>query len=48
MQLFGRLGNDLLIDGPFNDLLNGEGGTDTANCPNGGTNVSVNNEAGSC
>ena len=40
MQLFGRLGDDLLVDGPFNDLLNGEGGTDTINCPNGGTNVS--------
>ena len=32
VQLFGRLGDDLLTDGPFNDLLNGEGGTDTANC----------------
>ena len=45
VQLFGRLGNDLLTDGPFNDLLNGEGGTDTANC-SAGANVSVNNELG--
>jgi RTX calcium-binding nonapeptide repeat (4 copies) len=48
VQLFGRLGDDLLTDGPFNDLLNGEGGTDTVSCPNGGTNVSINSEAGSC
>ena len=46
VQLFGRLGDDLLTDGPFNDLLNGEGGSDTANCPNGGANVSLGNEAG--
>ena len=45
VQLFGRLGDDLLTDGPFNDLLNGEGGTDTANC-SAGANVSVNNELG--
>jgi hypothetical protein len=48
VQLFGRDGNDFLIDGTGNDLLNGENGTDTANCPNGGTNVSLNNEAGTC
>ena len=48
VQLFGRLGNDTLTDSPGNDLLNGEGGTDTANCPNGGTNVSLNNEGGTC
>ena len=48
VQLFGRLGDDLLTDGPFNDLLNGEGGTDTANCPGGGANVSLNNELGTC
>ena len=48
VQLFGRLGDDLLTDGPFNDLLNGESGADTANCPGGGANVSLNNEAGSC
>ena len=29
VQLFGRLGNDTLTDSAFNDLLNGEGGTDT-------------------
>jgi RTX calcium-binding nonapeptide repeat (4 copies) len=48
VQLFGRLGDDLLTDGPFNDLLNGEGGADTVSCPNGGTNVSLNNEVGAC
>jgi hypothetical protein len=48
VQLFGGLGDDFMIDSTFNDLLNGQDGTDTANCPNGGTNVSLNNEAGSC
>ena len=48
VQLFGRLGNDTLTDSLGDDLLNGEGGTDTANCPNGGTNVSLNNEGGTC
>jgi hypothetical protein len=48
VQLFGRLGNDTLTDGPFDDLLDGEGGgTDTANCVNGGVdtrrNIEVNN-----
>jgi Ca2+-binding RTX toxin-like protein len=37
VQLFGRLGNDTLTDSAFDDLLDGEGGTDTVNCPNGGT-----------
>jgi Ca2+-binding RTX toxin-like protein len=37
VQLFGRLGNDTLTDSPFDDLLDGEAGTDTINCPNGGT-----------
>ncbi len=48
VQLFGRAGDDTLTDGPGNDLLNGEADTDTANCPNGGTNVSINNEGGTC
>ena len=41
VQLFGRLGDDTLTDGPFGDLLNGEGGTDTANCTNGGTDTAI-------
>jgi Ca2+-binding RTX toxin-like protein len=48
VQLFGRLANDTLTDSPGDDLLNGEGGTDTGNCPNGGTNVIISIEAGSC
>jgi hypothetical protein len=39
VQLFGRLGNDTLTDSAFDDLLDGEGGTDTANCTNGGTDT---------
>jgi hypothetical protein len=46
VQLFGRLGNDTLTDSPGDDFLNGEGGTDTINCPNGGTDVALNEEAG--
>jgi Ca2+-binding RTX toxin-like protein len=34
--LFGRAGNDVLTDGPFDDLLNGNGGADTFNCTGGG------------
>ena len=34
--LFGRAGNDVLTDGPFDDLLNGNGGADTFNCSGGG------------
>ena len=45
MQLFGRFGDDLLTDGPFNDVLDGEGGADTINCPNGGTDVTFNGES---
>ena len=41
VQLFGRLGNDTLTDRPFGDLLNGEGGTDTENCTNGGTDTAI-------
>ncbi len=41
VQLFGRLGNDILTDGPEDDLLNGEGGTDTANCVNGGIDTAI-------
>ena len=44
VQLFGRLGNDILTDGPGNDLLNGEGGTDTANCITGGTDTAISIE----
>ena len=44
VQLFGRLGGDTLTDGPFDDLLNGEGGTDTANCTNGGTDTAIDIE----
>jgi hypothetical protein len=48
VQLFGRLGNDTLTDSPFDDLLDGEAGTDTANCVNGGSgdthrNIETNN-----
>ena len=50
VQLFGRLGNDTLTDSTFDDLLNGEGGTDTANCTNGGTDtaISAETETGTC
>ena len=41
VQLFGRLGNDTLTDGPGDDTLNGEGGTDTANCTTGGTDTAI-------
>lgn len=47
VQLFGRLGDDTLTDGPGDDLLDGEGGTDTANCINAGNdthrNIEINN-----
>jgi hypothetical protein len=39
--LFGRAGNDTLTDSAFGDFLNGEGGADTINCPNGGTDTHV-------
>jgi len=47
VQLFGRAGDDVLTDGPFDDLLNGEGNTtaspgNTANCINGGTDTALN------
>ena len=48
VSLFGRLGIDTLTDSTFGDFLNGEGGADTINCPNGGTNVSLSNESGTC
>jgi hypothetical protein len=41
VSLFGRLGNDTLTDSAFGDFLNGEGGADTINCPNGGTDTYV-------
>ena len=41
VSLFGRLGNDTLTDGPAGDFLNGEGGADAINCPNGGTDTYV-------
>jgi hypothetical protein len=41
VSLFGRLGNDTLTDSTFGDFLNGEGGADTINCPNGGTDTYV-------
>ena len=49
VQFFGRLGDDTLTDGPGDDLLDGEGGTDTANCTditggNGGTDTARNVE----
>ena len=37
VSLYGRLGNDTLTDSPFGDFLGGQGGADTINCPNGGT-----------
>jgi Ca2+-binding RTX toxin-like protein len=39
VSLFGRDGADTLTDSPFGDFLNGEGGADTINCPNGGTDT---------
>ena len=44
VQLFGRGGGDILTDGPFDDLLNGEDGTDTGNCTNGGTDTAISIE----
>jgi hypothetical protein len=46
VSLFGRVGNDVLTDGPFGDFLNGEVGADTINCTNttggnGGTDTNV-------
>jgi hypothetical protein len=41
VSLFGRLGNDALTDSTFGDFLNGEGGADAINCPNGGTDTYV-------
>jgi Ca2+-binding RTX toxin-like protein len=32
LVLFGRLGNDRIVDGPFADFLNGEGGADDVTC----------------
>jgi hypothetical protein len=47
VQLFGRSGADQLTDSAFDDTLDGEGGTDTANCVNGGfdthRNIETNN-----
>jgi Ca2+-binding RTX toxin-like protein len=50
VQLFGRNGNDALTDSAFDDLLDGEGGTDTVNCTNGGIDSYRNAETvnGSC
>ena len=48
MQLFGRLGDESLSDSAFSDLLDGEGGTDTAHCDGGigrGTDTHRNIEA---
>ena len=44
VQLFGRLGNDTLTGSGFNDLLNGEGGTDTGNCGAGAADVAISIE----
>ena len=41
VSLFGRAGTDTLTDSPFGDFLNGEGGADTINCTNGGTDTYV-------
>jgi hypothetical protein len=41
VSLFGRLGDDKLTDSAFGDFLNGEGGADTINCDNGGTDTYV-------
>jgi hypothetical protein len=37
VSLYGRDGADTLTDSPFGDFLAGQGGADTINCPNGGT-----------
>jgi hypothetical protein len=41
VSLFGRDGTDTLTDSPFGDFMNGEGGADTYNCVNGGTDTIV-------
>ncbi|MEK6328077.1 MAG: hypothetical protein AABM66_11230 [Actinomycetota bacterium] len=41
VSLFGRAGVDTLTDSAFGDYLNGEGGADTYNCPNGGSDTYV-------
>jgi Ca2+-binding RTX toxin-like protein len=41
VSLLGRAGADTLTDSPFGDFLNGEGGADTINCTNGGTDSYV-------
>jgi hypothetical protein len=41
IELFGRLGADTLTDGPSGDFMNGEGGADTYNCTNTGTDTIV-------
>jgi glucose/arabinose dehydrogenase len=53
VSLIGRAGNDILTDGPFDDLLNGNGGADTFNCTGGGSDTVVGLQAidtvnGSC
>ena len=43
VQLFGRLGGDTLTGSGFDDLLNGEDGTDVGNC-GGGTDTAISIE----